>query len=57
MIFSLCLLGSGLYSIFKNKESEKNTNVKPTYATINAVQEGDKAIISVTHDKVIESMI
>ncbi|MCX4302642.1 MAG: hypothetical protein K1W33_02295 [Clostridia bacterium] len=57
VIFSLCLLGSGLYSIFKNKESEKNTNVKPTYATINAVQEGDKAIISVTHDKVIESMV
>lgn len=57
VIFSLCLLGSGLYSIFKNKESEKTTNVKPTYATIKAVQEEDKAIVSVTHDKVIESMV
>ena len=57
VIFSLCLLGSGLYSIFKNKESEKVTDVKPTYATINAVQEDDKAIITVTHDKVIESMV
>lgn len=57
VIFSLCLLGSGLYSIFKNKETEKQVDVKPTYAQIEAVQEGDKAVITVTHEKIIESMI
>ena len=57
VIFSLCLLGSGLYSIFQNKETEKQAEVKPTYATIKAVQEGEQAIITVTHDKVIESMV
>lgn len=57
VIFSLCLLGSGLYSIYKNKETEKQAEVTPTYATIEAIQEGDKAIITVTHDKIIESMV
>ncbi len=57
VIFSLCLLGSGVYSIMKNKETEKQTEVKPTYANIEMVQEGDQAVITVTHDKIIESMV
>lgn len=57
VIFSLCLLGSGLFSIMKNRKTENVDEVTPTYAEISAVQEGDQAIITVTHDKVIESMV
>ena len=57
VIFSLCLLGSGLYSIYKNKEAEKQVEETPTYATIEAVQENDQAVITITHDKIIESMV
>ena len=57
VIFSLCLLGSGLYSIYKNKEAEKQVEETPTYAKIEAVQENDQAVITVTHDKIIESMV
>lgn len=57
VIFSLCLLGSGIYSITKNKDTKKEAEAKPTFAQIEAVQEGDQAIITVTHDKIIESMV
>lgn len=57
VIFSLCLLGTGVYSIIKNKKTENKPVDKPTYANIDMVQEGDQAIITVTHDKVIESMV
>lgn len=57
VIFSLCLLGSGVYSIVKNKKEENKPIDKPTYATIDMVQDGDQAVITVTHDKVIESMV
>jgi hypothetical protein len=57
VIFSLCLLGSGLYSIYKNKETKKQSDVTPTFATITATQDGDQAVIKVTHDKAIEKMI
>lgn len=59
VIFSICLLGSGLYSIFKNKKEEtiKSETKEPVYANITATQDGDKAIVTITHDKAIESMI
>ncbi len=57
VIFSLCLLGSGVYSIIKNKKTEEQPTAKPTYAKVEMVQDGDQAVITVTHDKVIESMV
>lgn len=57
VIFALCLGGSGLYGIYKNKEAEKVQEQKPTYATIETIQEGEKVIVSVSHDKAIEKMI
>lgn len=57
VIFSICLLGSGLYGIYKNKETEKGQEQKPTYATISTLQEGEQVTVSVTHDKAIEKMI
>lgn len=57
VIFSICLLGSGLYGIYKNKETESVAEEKPTYATITTAKEGEKVTVSVTHDKAIEKMI
>lgn len=58
VIFSICLLGSGIYGIYNNKKTEeKATKEKPTYATIDAVQDGEQVTIKVTHDKVIDKMI
>ena len=57
VMFSICLLGSGLYGIYKNKETENLEEVKPTYAVITISKEGEQVTVSVTHDKIIEKMI
>lgn len=57
VIFSICLLGSGLYGIYKNKQMENVEEVKPTFATITTNKDGEKVTVSVAHDKVIEKMI
>lgn len=57
VIFSICLLGSGVYSLYKNKKTQEVHEEKPKYAEITAVQEGEKVYITVNHDKAIEKMI
>lgn len=61
VIFALCLVGSGLYGMFKNKKKEDTSQVNtPTKAviTVERSQSDDtKAIIKVSHDKAIEKVI
>lgn len=57
IIFSLCLLGSGAYGIYKRNQESKNAEKSATKAVIEVEQQDSEAIIKVTHDKAIEKMI
>lgn len=57
VIFSICLLGSGIYGIYKNKQLENVQEEQPTFATVVTNKDGEQVTVSVTHDKVIEKMI
>lgn len=61
VIFALCLVGSGLYGMYKNNKKENVSQTDtPTKAVIKVERdESDdtKAIIKVSHDKAIEKVI
>jgi len=58
IIFALCLLGSGVYSFVQRSQQEKQlANREATQASIEVEQLDSKAVIKVTHDKVIEKLI
>lgn len=61
IIFALCLVGSGIYGVYKNQKKEDVSQTDtPTKAviTVERDEEDDtKAIIKVSHDKAIEKVI
>ncbi len=56
IIFALCLLGSGIYNLTKNKESETQKTAAPTQAKIDVEQTDTEIIIKVSHDKAINKL-
>lgn len=60
IIFALCLVGSGLYGVYKNKNENVSQTDTPTKAVITVERDENddtKAIIKVSHDKAIEKVI
>lgn len=58
LVFALCFIGSGVYNVIKTKEEEKlMAQNEATKANIEVEQLDSKAVIRVTHDKVIEKLI
>lgn len=61
IIFALCLIGSGLYGVYKNKHKEDVAQTDtPTKASISVERDetdDTKAVIKVSHDKAIEKVI
>lgn len=61
VIFALCLVGSGIYGIYKNQKKEAASEADtPTKASISVERDEEddtKAIIKVSHDKAIEKVI
>ncbi len=61
VIFALCLLGSGIYGMYKNSNKEKVSQTdSPSKAVITVERDENddtKAIIKVKHDKAIEKVI
>lgn len=56
IIFALCLLGSGIYNLMKNKESETEKAAAPTQAKIDVEQTETEIVIKVSHDKAISKL-
>ena len=62
MIFAICLIGSGAFSLFKNKKDSKPTET-PTVSKINAEidahidEESKKVVIDVTSEVAISKVI
>lgn len=61
VIFALCLVGSGIYGMYKNQKKENVSQADtPTKAVITVERDDSddtKAIIKVSHDKAIEKVI
>lgn len=61
VIFALCLVGSGIYGMYKNQKKEAVSQTDtPTKAVITVERDDTddtKAIIKVSHDKAIEKVI
>lgn len=56
IIFALCLLGSGIYNLTKNKEAETEKTAAPIEAKIDVEQTDTEIIIKVSHDKAINKL-
>lgn len=56
-IFAICLLAGGAYGLYKNNNSADIPTKAATEAQISIEQKETKAVIKVTHDKVIEKLI
>ena len=57
VVFAIALLSSGVYGIYKNNQTQKESAKKPNYAKITAEQEENgKVKVLVNHDKAIEKM-
>lgn len=58
IIFAICIIGVGAYSILKNKQKEEEiASNTPTKAKITAEKGDEGIVVSVEHDKVIKQVI
>lgn len=56
-IFAICLLAGGAYGLYQNNIKKEVVTEAPTKAKIEIQQKESTAIISVSHDKIIDKLI
>lgn len=56
IFFAICLLGSGIYNLTKNKNEDSQKVAAPTKAQITAEQTETEILVKVSHDKPISKL-